>query len=317
MESKGRTKMTMKKFKMLNIICESCELSGKEKQVAHYFVYKSNKIGSCYPSVKTIAEHCGVSDRTVQRATKALKEKGYIIVIPRFVKGRQSSNEYQLNTLLAEQYEREKEMDAENKTERKTENKKGMDQGISYMETTIDEIIEEFRIENQKSVPMENLDSPPVHIEDTEDMIEEGRKTVIEENIDRQEINTENTVEEMETMNSSSQGRREFQQWLKENVMILSPDHDRFKTEEELRKAPGNNKVIYGTAGCRKINVDQALNMRYVHNHKEPRCRILVKNEDDFWKYRVKYPDILDLIEERREGFVYDPDFEGDYFEEE
>ena len=90
----------MKKFKMLNLICESCTLSSKEKLVAHYFVYKSNRSGECYPAVDTIAKHCGVSDRTVQRATKKLQEQDFIIIEKRYFKGRQSSNEYKLNTLL-------------------------------------------------------------------------------------------------------------------------------------------------------------------------------------------------------------------------
>lgn len=92
--------MAMKKFKMLNLICESCTLTSKEKLVAQYFVYKSNKKGECYPSVETIASHCGVSERTVQRATKKLKEKDYISIEVRYYKGRQSSNEYRLNAML-------------------------------------------------------------------------------------------------------------------------------------------------------------------------------------------------------------------------
>lgn len=90
--------MAMKKFKMLNLICESCTLTSKEKLVAQYFVYKSNQSGECYPSVNTIAKHCGVSDRTVQRATKKLQEKNFITIEKRTYRGRQSSNEYKLNT---------------------------------------------------------------------------------------------------------------------------------------------------------------------------------------------------------------------------
>ncbi len=95
--------MAVKKFKMLNLICESCTLTSKEKLVAQYFVYKSNKTGECYPSVETIARHCGVSERTVQRATKKLQEKDYITIEKRYYKGRQSSNEYRLNTMLIEE----------------------------------------------------------------------------------------------------------------------------------------------------------------------------------------------------------------------
>ncbi len=90
--------MAMKKFKILNLICENCDLSSKEKLVAQYFVYKSNKSGECYPSVETISKHCGVSVRTVQRATKKLQERNYITIDKRYYKGRQSSNQYTLNT---------------------------------------------------------------------------------------------------------------------------------------------------------------------------------------------------------------------------
>lgn len=88
--------MAMKKFQMLNIICDSCELTAKEKLVAQYFVYKSNQAGVCYPSVNTIAKQCGASERTIQRATKKLQQKGYIVINKRSINGKQTSNEYVL-----------------------------------------------------------------------------------------------------------------------------------------------------------------------------------------------------------------------------
>lgn len=105
----------MKKFKMLNLICDSCELTSKEKLVAHYFIYKSNKKGECYPAVSTIASKCGVSERTIQRATKKLEEEGFITIIKRFFNGKQSSNEYKLNTLLIDELERNKDIENEMK----------------------------------------------------------------------------------------------------------------------------------------------------------------------------------------------------------
>jgi len=90
----------MKKFEMLNIITKDCELTAKEKLVAQYFVYKSNKEGACYPCVDKIAEECSVSRRTVQRATSKLVEKEYIIKEKRFKFGKQTSNLYSFNTLL-------------------------------------------------------------------------------------------------------------------------------------------------------------------------------------------------------------------------
>ena len=86
----------LKKFEILNTIYENCSLSAKEILVVQYFVYKSNTQGRCYPSVHTIAEECCVSERTVQRATKKLQEKGYINIIKRMLNGKQSSNEYKI-----------------------------------------------------------------------------------------------------------------------------------------------------------------------------------------------------------------------------
>ena len=86
----------MKKFEILNAIYANCSLSSKEILVVQYFVYKSNQKGICYPSVNTIAKECGVSERTVQRATKKLQEKGYIIIEKRTANGKQTSNEYSL-----------------------------------------------------------------------------------------------------------------------------------------------------------------------------------------------------------------------------
>lgn len=90
---------------MLNIITKDCELTAKEKLVAQYFVYKSNKSGACYPCVATIAEECSVSRRTVQRATKKLAEKEYIIKEERFKLGKQTSNLYSFNILILDEME--------------------------------------------------------------------------------------------------------------------------------------------------------------------------------------------------------------------
>lgn len=101
----------MKKFEVLNLICKDCELTAKEKLVAQYFVYKSNKAGACYPCVDVIAEQCSVSRRTVQRATKKLAEKEYILIEKRFKFGRQTSNLYSFNILLLEERRRNEELD--------------------------------------------------------------------------------------------------------------------------------------------------------------------------------------------------------------
>lgn len=89
--------MEKRKIELLNAMYNTCALTSNEKIVAQYFVCKSNEEGICSPSVETIAIHCGVSVRTVQRVTKKLQEKNYIVMKKRYDNGRQSSNVYELN----------------------------------------------------------------------------------------------------------------------------------------------------------------------------------------------------------------------------
>jgi pyocin large subunit-like protein len=44
--------------------------------------------GSCYPSVQTIADQCGISKRTVQRATADLESLGLIQITKRLTTGK-------------------------------------------------------------------------------------------------------------------------------------------------------------------------------------------------------------------------------------
>lgn len=145
----------MKKFEMLNIICQDCELTAKEKLVAQYFVYKSNKSGACYPCVDKIAEQCSVSRRTVQRATKKLAEKSYIIIEKRFKFGKQTSNLYSFNILLLEEIEREKEKiqeedKAEDKAMEPTIKVVDLEEllAIQEQETIVDEETEEIDLDD-------------------------------------------------------------------------------------------------------------------------------------------------------------------------
>ena len=58
----------------------------------------SNDEGNCFPSIKTIAEDCACSERTVQRALRDFEDYGLISIEPRKRKnGSDSSNEYQIN----------------------------------------------------------------------------------------------------------------------------------------------------------------------------------------------------------------------------
>lgn len=139
----------MKKFEMLNVICKDCELTAKEKLVAQYFVYKSNKAGACYPCVATIAEECCISRRTVQRATKKLAEKSYIIIEKRFKFGKQTSNLYSFNILLIEEIEREKEKAVESAMEPTMEVVDFEELlAIQEQETIVDEETEEIDLDD-------------------------------------------------------------------------------------------------------------------------------------------------------------------------
>lgn len=140
----------MKKFELLNIITESCELSMKEKMVAHYFIYKSNRNGICYPSVETISKACGASERTIQRATRKLQEKGFIIITKRYANGKQTSNEYKINSLLIEEYNRN--------TEIETKEPEAMEE--LYTVTSIEEIIQDFKEKNKENPAEEALNIP-------------------------------------------------------------------------------------------------------------------------------------------------------------
>lgn len=57
----------------------------------------------------TIAQECSVSCRTVQRATKKIVEKNYIIKEECFEYGKQKSNLYSFNTLLLLEMQNAKE----------------------------------------------------------------------------------------------------------------------------------------------------------------------------------------------------------------
>lgn len=62
-----------------------------------YLINRANVEGTCFPSVKTIASDCGVSERTVQRTMKVLLEEGFVVKENRYRdNGGQSSNLYKL-----------------------------------------------------------------------------------------------------------------------------------------------------------------------------------------------------------------------------
>lgn len=86
----------MKKGEMLDKVYKS-KLPSRAKQVMFYLINRANAEGTCFPSVRTIASDCGVSERTIQRTMNILVEEGFVIKEERYRdNGGQSSNLYKL-----------------------------------------------------------------------------------------------------------------------------------------------------------------------------------------------------------------------------
>lgn len=86
----------MKKGEILDKVYKS-KLPSRAKQIMFYLINRANAEGTCFPSVKTIASDCGVSERTIQRNMNILVEQGFIIKEERYRdNGGQSSNLYRL-----------------------------------------------------------------------------------------------------------------------------------------------------------------------------------------------------------------------------
>lgn len=87
----------MKKHEILDKVYKS-DLPSRAKQVMFYLINRANGEGTCFPSIKTIANDCGVSTRTIQRTMIILLEEGFLKKDSRFrEKGGQTSNLYTLD----------------------------------------------------------------------------------------------------------------------------------------------------------------------------------------------------------------------------
>ena len=86
----------MKKYEILEKVYKS-NLPSRAKQIMFYLINRANAEGTCFPSVRTIASDCGISERTIQRTMKVLLEEGFVIKENRYRdNGGQSSNLYKL-----------------------------------------------------------------------------------------------------------------------------------------------------------------------------------------------------------------------------
>ena len=133
----------MKKGEILDKVYKS-NLPSRAKQIMFYLINRANTEGTCFPSVKTIASDCGVSERTIQRTMKALLEEGFVIKKNRYRdNGGQSSNLYMLqiepeNNTYNKPNINEKKI-KEEKIEAEEENNDGID---SIKKVTFDDYIE-------------------------------------------------------------------------------------------------------------------------------------------------------------------------------
>lgn len=81
------------KYDLLNKAYQDTRLKRTTKAIMQYLVMKSDEKG-CHPSVATIAEAIGRSERTVQRHMRILEHTGYISNISRYYQQNQLTNQY-------------------------------------------------------------------------------------------------------------------------------------------------------------------------------------------------------------------------------
>ena len=78
------------------------DLKPRARLVLQCLILHSNKEGTCFPSIKTIAAECGYGVTTVKRALDDLLEAGYIQKAPRFDERKNGGQTRNLYTLCAE-----------------------------------------------------------------------------------------------------------------------------------------------------------------------------------------------------------------------
>lgn len=87
------------KIKLMQTIYAS-NLKSRAILVMNYLIFRANKEGTCFPSIKTIAKECHISVNTVKRALDELIKAGYVQKDARFIEeknGAQTSNLYTLS----------------------------------------------------------------------------------------------------------------------------------------------------------------------------------------------------------------------------
>lgn len=83
-------------FQAMAWACEQ-QLPCTQKMVLMMLANRTNSdTGKCIPKVKNLAFDSGIAESTCKLALRALEEAGFIKVIPRYVDGKQTSNQYEL-----------------------------------------------------------------------------------------------------------------------------------------------------------------------------------------------------------------------------
>lgn len=142
----------MQKRDILDKVYRS-NLPSRAKQIMFYFINRANAEGTCFPSLRTIACDCGVSERTIQRTMKVLLEERFVIKENRYRdNGGQSSNLYKLQ-IDPENNGDKRDIDDENKiNEEKIELEKEKNNSLEGIETvTFDAYVASNEIQKNKS----------------------------------------------------------------------------------------------------------------------------------------------------------------------
>lgn len=123
-------------------------LSAKAKAVMAYLAFRSNKINTCFPALKTIAQGCSISLSSVKRAIKELLGLNLVQKNKRYrADGGQTSNLYILNDVLNAETVEFKEKDPKKKISPKLSNSS---------EDTFLSNVSEKSSQNKKSVCLNN-----------------------------------------------------------------------------------------------------------------------------------------------------------------
>ena len=86
----------MEMFTSFKKVMADPEITTAGKSVFLNLLSRMDKKGYCYPAVNTMEKEIGFCERTIQRQTNALAEKGYIVKAEQKAMGKQFTNRYYL-----------------------------------------------------------------------------------------------------------------------------------------------------------------------------------------------------------------------------